>query len=102
MKAITAKEFADDFVDHSMEAQRGLVLIETAEGDPLVVISMGKYKRLLQRDRQVFDIQELPEEDIQAILNAEPSPGSAQFNDEWPDPDMDDEPERPLAGHAGA
>ena len=37
MKAITAKEFADDFVDHSVEAQRGLVLIERAEGDPLVV-----------------------------------------------------------------
>lgn len=79
MKAITAKEFAENFADHSMEAEGGLVLIEMVDGDPLVVISMGEYNRLLQRDRQVFNIQNLPEEDMQAIRDAKPSDDSARF-----------------------
>ena len=86
MKAITAKEFADDFAHHSMEAQRGLVLIERAEGDPLVVLSMEEYNRLLERDRRVFNIHNLPEEDMQAIRDAEPSEDSARFDDEWDEP----------------
>ena len=82
-KTITPAEFADSFKLFAQEAKREPVLIDAGSDDPLVVISLQEYHRLLDLDRRVYATHDLPEDLIQAILDAKPSMESARFNDEW-------------------
>ena len=95
METITANEFADEFSFFRKEADHEPVLIATGSGDPLVVITMREYNRLLQHDRKVSLTKDLPPEVAQAVLDAQPSPEAEQFNDE-----LDEEAEEGAAHHA--
>lgn len=86
-KTITPAEFAFDFQYFAQEAEREPVLIEVRSEDPLVVIALRDYHRLLELDRRVYATRDLPEDVVQAILDAKPSAESARFNDEWDERD---------------
>lgn len=82
MDTITRREFADEFDFFRKVADHEPVLIATDSGDPLVVVTMREYNRLLQLDRKVCLTKDLPPEVAQAIVDAAPSPEAEQFNDE--------------------
>lgn len=82
-KTITPAEFADSFKLFAQEAEREPVLIDVGADDPLVIITLLEYNRLLELDRRVYSTHDLPEDLVQAILDAKPSAESARFNDEW-------------------
>ena len=82
-KTITPAQFADSFQLLVQEADREPVLIDVGVDDPLVLITLQEYHRLLDLDRRVYATHDLPEDLVQAILDAKPSVESARFNDEW-------------------
>lgn len=86
MDTITASQFAKEFSSYQKEADHEPVLIATGSGDPLVVITMREYHRLLQHDRKVSLSEDLPPEVAQAVLDAKPSPEADQFNHEMDRP----------------
>ena len=87
-KTITPAEFADSFQLLAQEAEREPVLIDAGTDDPLVMITLHEYNRLLELDRRVYATHDLPEDLVQAILDAKPSAESARFNDEWDERDQ--------------
>ena len=83
-KTITPAELAVNFQHFAQEVEREPVLIEAAgSDDPLVMITLREYHRLLDLDRRVYATHELPGEVVQAIRNAKPSEESTRYNDEW-------------------
>ena len=82
-KAIPLREFAARFEFFAQEAECEPVLISAGSGNPLVVITLREYQRLLELDRKVYATHDLPEHLVQAINDAKPSAESARFNDEW-------------------
>lgn len=82
LKTITPTEFSESARFWAKETERGPVLIEAGSGDPLVVITLSEYHRLLDLDRKAFLTRDLPADAAQAILEANPSAEAEQFNDE--------------------
>lgn len=86
-KTITLAEFAESFQLFVKEAEREPVLLDAGAGDPLVMVTLREYNRLLELDRRVYATHDLPEDLVQAILDSQPSVESARFNDEWDERD---------------
>lgn len=50
--------------------------------DRLVMMSVEEYRRLKRRDRQVMQLEDFTDADLEAIRNAEPPPEAAAFDHE--------------------
>ena len=61
-KAIPLREFAAKFEFFAQEAEREPVLIGAGSDDPLVMITLREYQRLLGLDRKVYATHDLPEQ----------------------------------------
>ena len=84
MKVTTA-----DFIKHyGRLADRALsepVTITKNGHDRLVIISAREYERLKRRDRRVVAVDELTDDEIQSIANAEVPAEHAHLDDELED-----------------
>ena len=87
MKA-SAGDVAKNFGQFADKALVEPVTITKYGREHLVLISADEYARLKRRDRQVYTIDTMPAELIEAIAAAEPPPEAEQFNHEY-DPDSD-------------
>ena len=68
---VTASQFQNSFGSLSDKARIEPVVITKHGRDSLVVMSTAEWERLRRRDRQVGLTADLPEEWVQATLNAE-------------------------------
>ncbi|MCY4477380.1 MAG: hypothetical protein OXC70_05270 [Gammaproteobacteria bacterium] len=86
-KTNTSAELAVNFQHFAQEAEHEPVLIDAESDDPLVMITLREYHRLLELGRRVYATHDLPEHLVQAIHDAKPSVESARFNHEWDERD---------------
>ncbi len=84
-KTVTSAEFQKAFGRYREIALAEPVSITNHGRESLVLLSAAEYQRLKSQDRQAFYAWELPDEVIQALEAAEPSPESAAFNHELDD-----------------
>lgn len=82
---VTASEFQKAFGSFSDRALREAVTITKQGRDHLVVISADEYARLMRRDRRVFSVDDLTDEQIEAIERARIPDGHDHLNDELKD-----------------
>lgn len=68
---VSAKEAASRFGYYTDEAMLRPVGIQRHGQTRIVMISLNEYQRLLRRDRQVIRTEDLDDETLNAILNAE-------------------------------
>ena len=71
--AVSAKEVASKFGYYTDEAMLHPVGIQRHGITRVVMLSLKEYDRLLRRDRQVLQVKDLDENDLEAIRTAEPS-----------------------------
>lgn len=71
--AVPAKEVAGKFGFYTDEALLHPVGIQRHGVTRVVMLSLQEYERLLRRDRQVLDVRDLDDEDLEAIQIAEGS-----------------------------
>ena len=102
METIKPGEFAKDFGFFLEAAERSPVLIDAGSGNPLVVITLDEYHRLEDLDRKVFSVDELPDDVMQAIRDAEAPAEADQYNHEWPGTDSLSEEEYEEEEHGEA
>lgn len=69
--AVSAKDVAGRFGFYTDEAMQRPVGITRHGTTRVVMISLKEYERLLRRDRQVIRTEDLDDETLDAILNAE-------------------------------
>lgn len=69
---VSAKDVAGRFGFYTDEAMQRPVGIARHGTTRVVMISLKEYERLLRRDRQVIKTENLDDETLDAILNAEP------------------------------
>lgn len=67
MRKVTASEYSKKLGLYQSVAQREPVVITSHGRDETVLISAEEYRRLTRRRRRPYLIEELPEEDWQAI-----------------------------------
>lgn len=80
---ISAAEAGANF---EMLADRALtepITITKSGHDHLVLMSAAEYMRLKRRDRQVYRVEDLPDDLVEVIAKAEPPPESEAFNHEY-------------------
>ena len=70
MTRVTASEFQKSIGAVSDRALREPVSITKQGRDHLVLLSAEEYARLKRRDRQVYTIDNLPDEWLEAVRNA--------------------------------
>lgn len=70
MTRITASEFQKSIGAVSDRALREPVSITKQGRDHLVLLSAEEYARLKRRDRQVYTVDNLPDEWLEAVRNA--------------------------------
>ena len=75
---VPAKEVASRFGYYTDEAMLHPVGIQRHDTTRVVMISLKEYERLLRRDRQVLRTEDLDDETLDAILNAEPGERSKE------------------------
>ena len=80
MITITSVEFQRNFGLYQDTAFKEPIAITRNGRERIVVLSAEEYHRLKRRDRQVMRLEDLTEADLQAILQAEPPPEAAAFN----------------------
>lgn len=80
MASVTAADFARNFGQFREMAQREPVAITSHGRETCDLISAEEYRRLKMRDRDVFDISDLPEEVIEAIRTARMDPRHDHLN----------------------
>lgn len=80
--SVTSAEFQRNFGRYRETAIREAVTITNHGRDSLVLLSAEEYRRLKRRDREVLDVSQLSDEDMQAIMNAEIPEASATFDSE--------------------
>ena len=68
---VTSEEFQSDFGNLSDEARRQPVIVTQGGEDALVVVSVEEWARLSQRARRVGAAEDLPDEWLEAVLEAE-------------------------------
>ncbi|MCW4461088.1 type II toxin-antitoxin system Phd/YefM family antitoxin [Sphingomonas sp. BT-65] len=85
--AVSAKEAASKFGFYTDEAMLRPVGIQRHGTTRVVMISLNEYERLLRRDRQVIRTEDLDDETIEAILNAQPGERSREAGRRLADPD---------------
>jgi len=72
MGKATSAEFAKNFGQFADKALVEPVTITKHGRDHLVLLSADEYARLKRRDRQVYRVEDLPDDLVQAIQNVEP------------------------------
>lgn len=72
MGKATAAEFAKNFGQYADKALVEPVTITKHGRDHLVLLSADEYARLMRRDRQVYRVEDLPDDLVQAIREVEP------------------------------
>ncbi len=80
MASVTAADFARNFGQFREMAQREPVAITSHGRETCYLISAEEYRRLKTRDRDVFDISDLPEDVIAAIRTARMDPRHDHLN----------------------
>jgi len=84
--AVSAKDVAGRFGFYTDEAMQRPVGITRHGTTRVVMISLKEYERLLRRDRQVIRTEDLDDETLDAILNAEPGERSKDAGRRLADP----------------
>jgi len=84
--AVSAKDVAGRFGFYTDEAMQRPVGITRHGTTRVVMISLKEYERLLRRDRQVIRTEDLDDETLDAILNAEPGERSKEAGRRLADP----------------
>jgi prevent-host-death family protein len=79
---VTSSEFQQAFGSLSDRARREPVVITKHGRDSLVVMPVEEWERLKRRDRRVGLASELPEEWLEAVLNAQVPDEFAHLDDE--------------------
>ena len=69
--SVSSAEFQRGFGRYREAAQREPVTITNPGRESLVLLSAEEYRRLKRRDRVAVRVEDLSEEDIQAIMSAE-------------------------------
>lgn len=70
--AVSAKDVANRFGYYTDEAMQRPVGIQRHGTTRVVMLSLKEYERLKRRDREVIRTEDLDDETLDAILNAEP------------------------------
>jgi prevent-host-death family protein len=73
---VTTAELIKNFGQLADQALTEPVTITKHGRDRLVMLSVEEYQRLKRRDRQVYRVEDLPEEWVEAIAKSEPGPDS--------------------------
>lgn len=84
--AVSAKDVANRFGFYTDEAMQRPVGIQRHGTTRVVMISLKEYERLKRRDREVIRTEDLDDETLDAILNAEVSERSKALNYLMDDP----------------
>ena len=80
--SVTSAEFQKNFGRYREAAIREAVTITNHGRDSLVLMSADEYRRLKQRDREVLDVADLSDADMQALQAAEIPIEAAAFDHE--------------------
>ena len=72
MQKITSTEYEKNLDYFHTKAIKSPLSVTRNEGSALVILSAKEYDRLICRDRRAFAIEELSDEEVEAILKAEP------------------------------
>ncbi|HEX4694308.1 type II toxin-antitoxin system prevent-host-death family antitoxin [Sphingomonas sp.] len=78
--AVSAKDVANRFGFYTDEAMQRPIGITRHGTTRVVMLSLKEYERLMRRDRQVIRTEDLDDETLDAILNAEVSERSKALN----------------------
>lgn len=84
---VSAKDVASRFGFYTDEAMQRPVGIQRHGRTRVVMVSLKEYERLKRRDREVIRTEDLDDETIEAILNAQPGERSRQAGQKLVDPD---------------
>lgn len=71
MNKVTSAEFQKKFGRYRDTAMREPVYISNHGRDSLVLLSVQEYERLKRRDREALRVDDLSDEELEAIANAE-------------------------------
>lgn len=85
MQRITSREFQRNFGRCQDDALREPLAITRNGRDRLVILSVDEYERLKRRDRQALAVEDLSDEEIEAIARTEPPAEAAQYDHELTD-----------------
>lgn len=77
---VAAKDVANRFGFYTDEAMLRPVGIQRHGVTRVVMVSLKEYERLKRRDREVIRTEDLDDETLEAIRNAEPSERSKALN----------------------
>lgn len=80
--SVPAADVARDFQRYRAEAHRHPVAVTQDGQTDVVILSAEEYARLKRRDRQALRVEELTDEELEAIANAQPTPESALYDHE--------------------
>lgn len=80
--SVTSAEFQKNFGRYREAAIREAVTITNHGRDSLVLMSADEYRRLKKRDREVLDIADLSDADMEAIQAAPIPADAAAFDHE--------------------
>lgn len=82
MIKVTATEFKERFGKYRDNALREPVAITTHGRESLILLSADEYHRLKRRERQSLLVSELPEDELQDLLEGDWSEEGKQFDHE--------------------
>jgi prevent-host-death family protein len=80
MVTVTAAEFAKKFGEFREAAQREPVAITSHGRETCYLISAEEYRRLKQRDREVYGAHNMPQDLIDALQEAKMDPRHDHLN----------------------
>jgi prevent-host-death family protein len=80
MVKVSAAEFAKKFGAYREAAQREPVAITSHGRETCYLISAEEYRRLQRRDREVYGIDDMPQELIEALRDARMAPKHDHLN----------------------
>ncbi|MEE8272804.1 MAG: type II toxin-antitoxin system Phd/YefM family antitoxin [Alphaproteobacteria bacterium] len=82
MRRVTSTEFQKKIGVFQDLALKEPVVVTRNGRDRVVVLAAEEYYRLKRRDREVLRVEDLTQEDLEAIAQARPSAESAKFDHE--------------------
>ncbi|MCY4611448.1 MAG: hypothetical protein OXC38_07115 [Gammaproteobacteria bacterium] len=82
MQKVTSTEYEKNLDYFHTKAIKSPLSIIRNKGNALVILSAKEYERLICRDRQAFAIEELSDEEVEAILKAEAPEEAKQYDHE--------------------
>ncbi len=82
MVKVASAEFQKNIGRYQDLALTEPVMVTRNGRERTVLISIEEYERLKRRDRQVFSIDEFPDELLEALKNSDAPPEAAQFDHE--------------------